>query len=127
MSNERGHYGKAVLLAGETPTTVFVERRGLSTVTLILGAIAVGSAVLYARHQSRQIAHLYRTEGQPYQSFAGSLRQDAQELSTRARSAYRGLTARVRPARKAGAVPVIVAPGDQVASAHSVRARAGGR
>ena len=127
MSNERGQYGKVVLLAGEPPrsATVYVERGGLSTGSLILGAIVVGGAVLFARHQSRQIEHLYRTEGQPYQSFAGSLREGARELPSRAREAYRGLTARVRPARKA---PIALpAPAEQAAPAHSVRTRAGGR
>jgi len=131
MSNERGHYGKNVLLAGETPraATVYVERAGMSTGTLILGAIAVGGAILFARHQSQQIKHLYKAEGQPYQSFTGSLRESAKELPTRAREAYRGFTTGIRPrkaAKTTDSAPALPSP-EQLAPAHSVRTRSGGR
>jgi hypothetical protein len=58
----------------------------------ILGTIAVGGALLWGRHQAKQIEQLYKTAGLPHQSFAGSLRQSAG-------ASLRGLADRVRPKR----------------------------
>ena len=97
--NDRGHYGKnGAPRVGEAPT-IYVEREGSSTGAWILGALAVGGAVLWARHQSRQVEQLYRTSGLPYQSFTGSLRERARALPSRAQQTFRGVTSRVRPPR----------------------------
>lgn len=114
--NERGHYGPPRV--GAVPpqaTTVYVEGKGASTTAWVLGIAAVGGALLWARHQSQQIEQLYKTSGIPYQTFAGSLRESAKAIPSRARDAYRGLAARVRPTR---ALP---AAAEQ--PAHSVKAR----
>jgi len=92
--NDRGQYGAPRV--GQTPpraTTVYVERAPSSSIgTWILGTLAVGGAVLWARHQSKQIGQLYKTTGLPQQSFPKSLRQDAV-------ASLRGLAERVRPKR----------------------------
>jgi hypothetical protein len=78
MAHDRGHYGpNGVSRVGQT---VYVERKSSSTGAWILGAIAVGGAFLWARHESRQIEQLCKTSGMPYQSFAGSLRERARGL-----------------------------------------------
>ncbi len=106
MSNERGHYGKNGVRVGQQPHTVYVEREGgHSTIGLLLGAVAIGGAVLYARHQSKQIEQLYKTSGLPYESFTGSLRESARAIPTKAREAYRGIAARVRPTSRSAASP----------------------
>jgi len=74
------------------PAAVYVEREPSSVGAWILGTIAVGGAVLWARHQSRQIEQLYKTAGLPQQSFAEGLRQGAG-------ASLRGLAERVRPKR----------------------------
>jgi hypothetical protein len=105
--NDRGQYGKPRV--GQVPqhaATVYVERESSSTGAWILGALAVGGAVLWARHQSRQVEQLYRTSGLPYQSFTGSLREHAKSLPSRAQQTFRGVTARVRPA-KTPAIPAL--------------------
>lgn len=90
--NDRGQYGSPRVgqMAPRT-TTVYVEREP-SSIARILGGIVVVGGALWARHQSKQIEQLYKTSGQPYQSFAGSLRQGAG-------STLRGLADRVRPKR----------------------------
>lgn len=104
MANERGQYGKNGVSHGMPP--VYIGHAGSSIGAWILGAVAVGGAFLYARHQSKQIEQLYKAEGLPYQSFAGSLREDVRALPTRAREAYRGFTSRVRTAKTAApAIP----------------------
>lgn len=94
MSNERGHYGNNGTRIGQTP--IYVEREHSSFGKWLLGAVAIGGAVLYVRHQTRQIEQLYKTSGAPYQPFTSTLRESARELPTRAREAYRGLTGRLR-------------------------------
>jgi hypothetical protein len=114
--NERGHYGTPRV--GQDPSrsaTVYVERTGASTTAWLLGIAAVGGAVLWARHQSQQIEQLSKASGLPYQTFAGSLRESAKALPSRAREAYRGIAARVRPTR------AISAAAEQ--PAHSAKAR----
>lgn len=79
--NERGQYGRTrvgqVSPSPATPATIVVERERSSKVPWIVGAIAVGAAALWARHQSRQIQQLYKAADLPQQSFTSSLRQDA--------------------------------------------------
>lgn len=91
--NDRGQYGAPRV--GQSPpraTTVYVERKPSSVGAWVLGTIAVGGAVLWARHQSRQIEQLYKTAGLPQQGFAEGLRQGAG-------ASLRGLAERVRPTR----------------------------
>lgn len=114
MANERGHYGNNGTRVGQVP--IYVEREHSSIGKWLLGAVAVGGAVLYARHQSRQIEQLYRTSGVPYQTFTGTLRESARALPTRAREAYRGFTGRFRSASSA-------VPTESSAPTHSVRSR----
>lgn len=98
--NDRGQYGgNGSPRVGQIP--VYVERKSSSIGTWILGAIATGGAVLWARHQSQQIEQLYKTAGLPHQSFAGSLRQDVKALPSRASGALHDLAERVRPKRRA--------------------------
>lgn len=87
--NERGSYGKnGAPRVGQVP--VYVERQSPSTAAWIIGVIAAGGAVLWARHQSRQIEQLQSSVGMPHQSFASSLREGA-------RASLRRLSERVRP------------------------------
>ena len=91
--NGRGQYGPThVGQLAPQATTVYVEREPSSTGAWILGTIAVGGALLWARHQSRQLEQLYKTAGLPQQSFAEGLRQGAG-------ASLRGLAERVRPKR----------------------------
>jgi len=91
--NSRGQYGSSrVGQVVPAPAAVYVEREPSSVGAWILGTIAVGGAVLWARHQSRQIEQLYKTAGLPQQSFAEGLRQGAG-------ASLRGLAERVRPKR----------------------------
>ena len=115
MSNERGHYGKNGVSVGAEAPRIIVEHGGPSIGTWLLGAVVVGGAVLYARHQSRQIEQLSKSSGVPYQSFTGSLRQ---ALPTTARSVYRKFTGHDRPSAQTADLPAA-----EPAPAHSVRAR----
>ena len=121
MSNERGYYGKNGVHVGEAARTVYVEREHHSIGKWILGAVAVGGAVLFARHQAKQIEELHKSAGLPYQSLGGSIREGVKELPTKARAAYRGIVGRPRPAI-AAAPPVAAAPSADE-PAHSVKAR----
>ena len=99
--SERGQYGTPRV--GQRPpgaTTVYVERKSSSVVPWILGTIAVGGAVLWARHQSRQIERLYNTAGLPHQSFPEGLRQGAGASLQGAGASLRRLAERVRPTRR---------------------------
>lgn len=98
MSNERGHYSKngvsrigAVVPAH--PQTIYVAQEHSSTMMWLLGGLAIGGAVLWARHQGKQLEQVSKTAGVPYQSFTSSLR----ELPSRARETYRSVAERVRP------------------------------
>ena len=91
--NARGQYGAP--LVGQVvpaPAAVYVEREPSSAGAWILGTAAVVGAVLWGRHQSRQIEQLYKTAGLPHQSFAASSLQGAG-------ASLRGLAERVRPKR----------------------------
>jgi hypothetical protein len=116
MSSERGHYGRnGVSWIGQVPqhpTTVLVEHKS-STGAWILGTLAVGGALLWARHQSRQMEQIYQTSGMPYQSFAAGLRESAKTLSGRASETLRGITGKRKQ------------PAEAIAeTSHSAKARA---
>jgi hypothetical protein len=121
MGNTRGHYGKNGVSVGAQAPTIVVEHEGPSIGTLLLGAVAIGGAILYARHQSRQIEQLSKSSGVPYQSFTGGLRE---ALPAEARSVYRKITGHDRPSAQ---TPAPSLPAAESASAHSVRARSGRR
>jgi hypothetical protein len=69
--------------------------RGSSIGTWIVGGLVVAGAVLWMKHQSKQIAKLYETSGLPYQSFTGNLRSRAVELSGAAGERFQGLASRL--------------------------------
>jgi hypothetical protein len=129
--NQRGQYGKngvnGVLLIGQSP--VYVEREHSSTGAWIIGTLAVGGALLWARHQSKQMETIYKTSGMPYQTFTAGLRESARALPSRAKETFRGLTGSARPTSvptAASAEPAAsTEPVDQ--PAHSVRTRARAR
>jgi len=89
MANERGHYGSNGVSVGQTHTVVVERQGGVPIGTLLLGAVAIGGAVLFARYQSRQIKQLNKVSGLPDQTFTESLRA---ALPPRARNVYRELT-----------------------------------
>src|SRR5207244_1254950 len=132
--NDRGHYGKNGVRVGQQPQhMIYVESARPSTGALILGAIAVGGAVLYARHQSKQIEQLFKTSGLPYQSFTGDLRETVRAIPIKASETYRGMPGRVRPSRAAlpPSLPTELPPSVELPAvtspAHSIRARSGRR
>lgn len=105
MANERGHYGKngvtnGVTHVGQQPT-IYVERPRSSIGAWIIGTIAVGGVVLWARHQGKQIEQLNKTAGIPHQSFGADLRQSAKALPSKTSAALHGLAERVRPKKSA--------------------------
>ena len=59
--------------------------------------------MLWARHQSKQIAALYEATGLPHQSFVESMRAQAKALPSAARSKLHALTRDPR-AKKLGAL-----------------------
>jgi uncharacterized membrane protein len=60
--------------------------------TWLVGGLVVGGAVLWARHQSDQMAKLYKAAGLPQQSFTASLREQARALPSAARTKLHELT-----------------------------------
>ena len=94
--NQRGQYGTAYV--GQDPprgATIYVEHEPSSIGAWIIGTIVVGGAVLWARHQSQQIAQLNKMTGLPSQRFTTSLRQGAS-------ARLHVLAERVRPQRPQG-------------------------
>jgi hypothetical protein len=87
MANERGHYGKTVV--GADPS----GHRGSSVVKWIVGGLALGGVILWAKHQAEQIEKLSAAAGLPQQSFGAGLREQAKELTTSARTKIHKLTA----------------------------------
>lgn len=81
--SQRGVYGKPLVGAD-----VYYVQRGSSLGTWIVGGLLVGGAVLWARHQSDQIAKLYARAGLPHESFARSLGARTRELSGTARDKF---------------------------------------
>jgi len=63
--------------------------------TWLIGGLAVGGAVLWAKHQTDQVEKLFATAGLPYQGFASSLRIRAGELSAVAGDKFQGLAHRL--------------------------------
>ena len=74
-------------------TTIVVEKKP-SALSKVIGVFAVVGAVLWGRHQSRQIERLYQRLEVPYQTFADSLREGAG-------SSLRSIADRVRFKRQA--------------------------
>jgi len=118
--SERGHYGKNDVgmgpFVGATPSTFYVERSPPSTGAWIIGILATGGAVLWARHQSKQIEQLYKASDMSYQTFASSLGQSARAIPSR----VRGLVG-----SKAALVAAEPTPVDH--PTHSTRSRARAR
>ncbi len=85
---ERGTYGKPYV--GANPYD-----RESSLGTWIVGGLFIAGAVLWAKHQSNQIAKLYAAAGLPHQSFAAGLRERTQELSSSAGEKIHGLAHRL--------------------------------
>lgn len=77
MANDRGTYGSR-------------DGHRSSPLRWIVGAAAVGGALLWMRHVSREIEVLYKHAGLPHQSFTQGLRADARALPGRTRAALRG-------------------------------------
>ena len=96
--NARGQYGTPLVGQLVPPaTTVYVEREPSSVGAWILGTIAVGGVLLWARHQSQQIGQLYKTAGLPQQSFVAGLRESVKTLPSRASASLHDLAERVGP------------------------------
>jgi hypothetical protein len=89
MANERGTYGKPLI--GAAPS----GQGGSSLGTWIVGGLLVGGAALWARHQSVQVAKLYKATGLPQQSFTASLREDARALPAAARGGFHAVRAKL--------------------------------
>ena len=85
----RGVYGKARI--GADPS----GQRGTSIGKWIVGGLVVGGAVLWVRHQSKQIEQLYKTTGLPYQSFGADLRDQSKALTAAAGSKLTSLSRRL--------------------------------
>lgn len=63
---------------------------------MLLGGLAVGAAVLWARHQSDQVEKLYASAGMPYESFGSSLSTRTRQLSSAAHRNFQLLADRFR-------------------------------
>lgn len=74
---------------------IYGPSRRSSWGTWLIGGLAVGGAVLWAKHQADQVEKLYATTGLPYQSFSGGLRTRAGELSGAAGDKLQGLAHRL--------------------------------
>ncbi len=75
---ERGTYGKTRIDSSDTS--------GSSIGKWIVGAIVVGGAALWVKHQSDQIQKLYASAGLPHQTFIEDLRSHSSTLSEAARA-----------------------------------------
>lgn len=120
--SERGHYGRnGVSRIGQSPQphTIYVEhKQSSSTGAWIVGALAAGGALLWARHQSRQMEAIYKTSGVPYQTFTAGLRESARSIPARAKETFRSFRSTPAPAPAAA---IAAEP------AHSTRARSRAR
>ena len=94
--SDRGTYGKSLVGAD----VYYVQPRGSSLGTWLVGGLLVGGAVLWAKHQGDQIAKLSAEAGLPHQSFGASLRERSKELSASARETFQGLSRRLGTAKK---------------------------
>lgn len=88
----RGTYGRTMIGAG-TPS-------GSSIGKWIVGAVVVGGAVLWAKHQADQIGRLSSAAGVPQPSFTEDLRSDARALTSRAGTALHGISQRFRASKE---------------------------
>lgn len=84
LMNARGTYG--------APRVGAEAGQGSSLGTWLVGGLLVGGAVLWARHQTEQMAKLYKVAGLPHQSFTASLRERSHALSSAARTKIHELT-----------------------------------
>jgi hypothetical protein len=87
--SQRGVYGKASVGAD-----VYHVHHGSSLGTWLLGGLAIGGAVLWAKHQADQIDKLSAAAGLPHPSFAHDLRQRSKELASSASAKIHDLTRR---------------------------------
>jgi len=94
MSNERGHYGRTTIGA-DAPS------RGHSIGTWIVGGLVVGGAILWARHQSTQVARLYAASDLPYETFGQDLRARTRKIASSAGEKIQGIGRRLSGGRKA--------------------------
>jgi hypothetical protein len=76
------------------------DRKGSSIGKWIVGGVLVGGAALWARHQSEQIAQLYKAAGLPRRSFVEGLREDARKLPSATREKFHELTSGLRAKKK---------------------------
>jgi hypothetical protein len=90
--NDRGTYGSP--LVGADPRAYGVPlvladpgRRESSAWKWVVGGALVGGAILWARHESKQLARLNERAGLRPQSFMQSAREDVRALPTVAREA----------------------------------------
>jgi hypothetical protein len=77
----RGTYGKTAIGADGTTGRPSIGK-------WIVGGLLVGSAVLWAKHQSDQIAKLYSAAGIPHQNFIEDLRVRSSTLSGAAHAGF---------------------------------------
>jgi len=90
--SDRETYGKTMVGAG--------TGGGTSIGKWIVGAVVVGGAVLWAKHQADQIGRLSAAANLPQPSFTDDLRSDARALTSRAGAAFHGLSQRLRGGSK---------------------------
>ena len=86
--NDRGQYGN---------THVGASSSGGSSKLWWIAVL--GGAVLWGRHQAKQIESLNEAAGLPHQSFWSSVRQDARQLSSATRERLRGFEQRLGAGR----------------------------
>ena len=83
----RGQYGPIV---GAAP-----GEQGHSIAKWVVGGLAVGGALLWAKYQTDQVNRLYAASGLSHEGFVDSLRDSARALPSRASASLRGLAARI--------------------------------
>lgn len=80
---ERGMYGRGCYGYRES-----------SFGTILVGGLAIGAGLLWAKHQSDQVEKLYSSAGLPYESFGKYLGEGTKRLSGAAREKLHDLTQR---------------------------------
>jgi hypothetical protein len=71
---------------------LYVVQRPSSIWKWIVGGVAIGGAILWARHQTEQTKKLYKKTGLRPQSFMASMREGAMALPSTARETFRDFT-----------------------------------
>jgi hypothetical protein len=66
----------------------------------VVGGLAIGGALLWAKYQTDQVNRLYTKSGLSHESFVESLREGARALPSRASASLRGLANRINPPRE---------------------------